>query len=470
MKPLYLKPFYSMVLALSALSAASHAQAQQNCGSGGGATVCLTATGAADNIKLSWTVSGAVTGVEIYRDIDSTIAGRTRLTIPTASTTNYTDASAAQGTPYWYWVKFTTSGGSFNSGAATAVRVSGVRNLTSLELSKLMSPGWNLGNSLEAIGGETAWGNPPANQALFNAVKAAGFKSVRIPVSWSQYADANYNISASWMARVTQVVDAARAAGLYAIINVHWDGGWMQPSFAQQAAVNARLNKFWTQIGNNFKNYDDYLLFAGTNETNIEGQFGAPTAENCTVQKSFNQTFVNAARATGGNNAQRHLVVQGYLTNIDYTIGCNATLPTDSVASRLMMEVHYYDPFNFTLSESDNIWQWGASATIPAATETWANESFTDNQFQKMKTNFIDKGVPVILGEYSANLRSNVDPTGKYRKLWNQYITQAAFKRGVVPMYWDSGYTGNHASGLFNRANGTQAYPDVVSGIINAAK
>jgi endoglucanase len=465
-----MKPFFKMVLFLGALGATSFAQAQQNCGSGGGATVCLTATGAADNIKLSWTVTGAVTGVEIYRDIDSTTAGRTRLAIPAVSTAAYVDASAAQGTPYWYWIKFTTSGGSFNSGAATAVRAGGMRNLTSLQLSKLMAPGWNLGNSLEAIGGETAWGNPPANQALFNAVAAAGFKSVRIPVSWSQYADANYNISASWMARVTQVVDAARAAGLYAIINVHWDGGWMQPSYAQQAAVNSRLNKFWTQIGNNFKNHDDYLLFAGTNETNIEGVFSAPTAENCTVQKSFNQTFVNAARATGGNNAQRHLVVQGYLTNIDYTIGCNATLPTDSVANRLMMEVHYYDPYNFTLSDSDNIWQWGASATNPAATETWANESFTDTQFQKLRTTFIDKGVPVILGEYSANLRSNVDPTGKYRKLWNQYITQAAFKRGVVPMYWDSGYTGNHASGLFNRSNGTQAYPDVVTGIVNAAK
>nr|WP_315219969.1 glycoside hydrolase family 5 protein [uncultured Duganella sp.] len=464
-----MKPLLSMVLFLLALGAGPLAQAQ-NCGSGGGATVCLTATGTADNIKLTWTVSGAVTGVQVYRDTDSDTNGRSRLAILAASATTYTDATPAQGTPYWYWIKFTTSGGSYSSGAATAVRSGAVRNLTSLQLSAQMSPGWNLGNSLEAIGGETAWGNPQANQALFNGVKAAGFKSVRIPVSWSQYADSNYNISASWMARVKQVVDYARNAGLYVIINVHWDGGWMQPSFAQQAAVNSRLNKFWTQIGTTFKTYDDYLLFAGTNETNIDGVFSAPTAENCTVQKSFLQTFVNAVRATGGNNTQRHLVVQGYLTNIDYTIGCNATMPTDSVASRLMMEVHYYDPYNFTLSESDNIWQWGASATNPAATETWANESFTDAQFQKMKTNFIDKGIPVILGEYSANLRSNVDPTGKYRKLWNQYITQAAFKRGVVPMYWDSGFTGNHASGLFNRSNGTQAYPDVVTGIVNAAK
>lgn len=305
-----MKPLLSLVLFLLALGAGPLAQAQ-SCGSGGGATVCLTATGTPDNIKLSWTVSGAVTGIQVYRDTDSDTNGRSRVAILAASATTYTDTTPVQGTPYWYWIKFTNSGGTFNSGAATAVRSGAMRSLTSLQLSAQMSPGWNLGNSLEAIGGETAWGNPQANQALFNGVKAAGFESVRIPVSWSQYADSNYNISASWMARVKQVVDYARNAGLYVIINVHWDGGWMQPSFAQQAAVNSRLNKFWTQIGNTFKTYDDYLLFAGTNETNIEGVFSAPTAENCTVQKSFIQTFVNAVRATGGNNAQRHLVVQG---------------------------------------------------------------------------------------------------------------------------------------------------------------
>ena len=456
------------LLALLAAVLIAPAQAQ-NCGSGGGATVCLSAAASADNIKLTWTVSGAVTGLQIYRDTDSDAAGRSRIAIPAATATSYTDTTPGIGVPYWYWVKFTTSTGGSSSGAATAVRLGAMRNLSSVQLAAQMSPGWNLGNSLEAIGGETAWGNPPANQALFNAVKAAGFKTVRIPVSWSQYADANYNISASWMARVKEVVDAARSAGLYTIINVHWDGGWQQPTYAAQSAANARLAKFWTQIGNAFSSYDDYLLFAGTNEVMVEGVYSAPTAENIAVQNGFNQVFVNTVRGTGGNNGQRHLIVQGYNTNIDYTYATN-TVPADTASNRLMMEVHYYDPYNFTLNTSNGIWQWGAIATLASATETWANEAYVDAQFQKMKTRFIDKGVAVVLGEYAASLRSEYDTPGKYRQYWDQYITKSAYQHGLVPVYWDNGPTGNHQSGLFDRSTGAQAYPAVISTIINAAK
>lgn len=458
----------SAMIFLLALGTAPLALAQ-SCGAGGGATVCLTATGAAANIRLTWTTSGAVTGLQVYRDTDSDPVGRTRVAILSAASTTYTDTTPATGTPYWYWVKFTTSSGGSSSGAATAVRAALVRNLTSVQLATLMSPGWNLGNSLEAIGGETAWGNPPANQALFNAVRAAGFKTVRIPVAWSQYADANYNISASWMARVREVVDQARNAGLYVMINVHWDGGWQQPVYARQSAVNARLTKFWTQIGNTFKGYDDYLLFAGTNEVMVTGVYSAPTSENVTVQNSFNQTFVNAVRATGGNNASRHLIVQGYNTNIDATVATN-TIPADTIANRLMMEVHEYSPYDFTLNTDSTIWQWGAIATDPSATQTWANEAYIDAQFQRMKTRFIDKGVAVILGEYAASLRTEYDPSGKYRNYWDQYLTKSAYQRGLVPVYWDNGPTTNHTSGLFNRSTGAQVHAATISAIVNAAK
>jgi len=344
-----------------------------------------------------------------------------------------------------------------------------IRNLTSLQLSKLMSPGWNLGNSLEATGGETAWGNAATSQALMNAVKAAGFKTVRIPVAWRQYADANDTISPAWMARVTQVVGYARTAGLYAVINIHWDGGWMQPTYAKQAEVNHRLTKFWTQIAHNFRNHDDTLLFAGTNEVLFEGDYGPPTVEYYTVQNSFNQAFVSAVRATGGNNATRHLVVQGFNTNIDYTLS-HAILPSDPAPNRLMMEVHYYDPYNFTLNNDSKIWQWGAIATEASATETWANEPHADAQFQKMKARYIDQGVPVLLGEYAASLRSDYDPAGTYRRYWDQYITQSAVRHGLVPVYWDNGPASNHSSGLFDRSTGAQTFPDVVSAIVNAAR
>jgi endoglucanase len=336
-----------------------------------------------------------------------------------------------------------------------------------------MSPGINLGNTLEAVNltgpypyansQETYWGNPAANQSVFNAYAAAGFKSVRIPVAWTEYADADNNIAPFWLARVKQVVDYARNAGLYVVINIHWDGGWMQPTYAQQTTADAKLTKFWTQIANEFASYDNHLLFAGTNEVAVDNVYTAPTAENCAVQTGFNQQFVNAVRATGGNNATRTLIVQGYSTNIDYTItNCNAALPTDSAANRLMMEIHYYDPYDFTINSSSNIWQWGSIATDPTATETWANESYVDAQMQKMKTAFVDKGVPVIMGEYGAYTKA-AHPDETYTNYWAQYVTHSAFTHGVVPMWWDTG-------AIIDRTTGGQKDPTLITTIVNAAK
>ncbi len=466
-----MKSFFSSILVLLAFCISPFSSAQ-SCGSGGGATVCLTATGSTSNIGLSWTVSGSISSVQIYRDTDSNPSGRSRIATVNASTRSYTDSTAVAGTPYWYWIKFNANGASYNSNAASATRTAStaaMRNLTSVQLAALMGAGWNLGNSLEAIGSETAWGNPATTQAMINAVKAAGFKTIRIPVSWTQYSDANYNISSSWMARVKQVVDYSKSAGLYVIINIHWDGGWMQPKYANQTDVNNRITKLWTQIANQFKNYDDYLLFAGTNEVMVDGDYGTPTVEYYTVQNSFNQTFVNAVRATGGNNAVRHLVVQGFNTNIDHAISF-ATIPSDSANKRLMMEVHFYDPYNFTLNENSSIWQWGKNATSSANVETWANEAHVDNQFQRMKTKFVDNGVAVILGEFGAISRTNIPAAESYRVYWNQYITRAAYTRGLVPIYWDNGYTANGGMGLFDRYTGNQVYPTIISTIVNAAK
>ncbi|RFP17845.1 glycoside hydrolase family 5 protein [Duganella sp. BJB488] len=346
---------------------------------------------------------------------------------------------------------------------APAAAPSGMRALTSTELAKLMSPGINLGNTLEALPNETAWGNPVPTQALMNAYKAAGFNTVRIPVSWTQYADANNNIGAAWLAHVRQVVDYAHNAGLYTVINIHWDGGWMNhTTYDRQAAINAKLTRFWTQIASNFKNDDDTLLFAGSNEVGQDNTYGAPTAEYAAVQNSFNQTFVDAVRATGGNNALRHLVVQGYFTNIDNTVATN-TVPKDSVANRLFMEVHYYDPFHFTLDDKSKIWQWGAQATDPAAVEAWANEAWADAEFQKMKTAFGDKGVPVLLGEYGAGIKKAYPGMDVYRKAWDRYITQSAFQHGLVPVYWDTG-------GMIDRKTGAQLDPDVIAMIVKATR
>ncbi len=352
---------------------------------------------------------------------------------------------------------------------AVPVTSNGMRDLSSLQLSRLMGAGWNLGNSLEATGGETAWGNPLVTQKMLDAARAAGFKTVRIPVAWKQYADADDNISAAWMARVSEVVNYAHNADLYVIINVHWDGGWLQPTYARQSGANARLAKFWTQIANYFKAADDTLLFAGTNEVMVDGDYGTPSAEYLAVQNGFNQVFVNAVRATGGNNALRHLVVQGFNTNIDHTVNF-ATVPLDTAVRRLMMEVHYYDPYNFTINENSTVWQWGANATDPKATDSWGNEAFVDAQFQKMKNRFVDQGVPVILGEFGVIARPQFAGSERFRIDWNRYVARAATTHGAVPVYWDNGVTGANSMGLFNRSTGAQVYPALISAIVGAAQ
>lgn len=400
------------------------------CGSGGGGTI----TGTASTAKSSPAPASSV---------------------PAASSIA-TGSSAASSLPL----------ASSSAPGSSAASTSAATTLTSVELTKKMGAGWNLGNTLEAIGGETAWGNPVASQQFIDAVKAAGFDSIRIPVAWSKFSDANnFVIQEAWMKRVEEVVNYALNANLYVMINIHWDEGWMQPTNEKKEYVNNRLTIMWTQIANRFKNYDDRLLFAGTNEVMVDGDYGTPTTEYYTVQNSFNQTFVTTVRATGGNNAKRFLVVQGFNTNIDHTVNF-AKIPTDSATNRLLMEVHYYDPYNFTLNKDSNITQWGKNATDPGKAEIWANETYVDTQFKKMKTHFIDKGVGVILGEFAAMARLTVPDHEPYRVYWNQIITESALKYGLVPMYWDAGATNDFGSGLFNRTTGAQVYPELIQVLV----
>lgn len=349
--------------------------------------------------------------------------------------------------------------------AATAQAEPSLGDLTSLQLARRMGTGWNLGNSLEATGGETAWGNAATTQALLDAVKAAGFQTVRIPVAWKQYANADDRISPRWMARVAEVVGYARQAGLFAMINLHWDGGWMQPTRVRQAEANARITRFWTQIGRHFEGHDETLLFAGTNEVMVEGDYGPPKPEYVEVQNGFNQTFVDAVRATGGRNARRHLVVQGFNTNIDHTVA-HAVMPRDTARDRLMMEVHYYDPYEFTLDEKSAIWQWGAGAKDPKATAPWGGEAHADAQFAKMKRHFIDRGIPVILGEFGAIQRTERPASEPYRLAWNRHIARSARAHGLVPVYWDNGVNGQHGMGLFDRRTGAQTAPELIRAVL----
>ena len=227
--------------------------------------------------------------------------------------------------------------------------------------------GWNLGNQMDAhvngVAMETSWGNRKATQQTFDSLKAVGFTSVRIPVTWLGHIGEtpDYTIETAWMDRVAELVDYAENAGLYAIINIHHDGAdsrhWLDiKNAAKDEAVNQRvkdqLHAMWTQIANRFKDKGNFLVFEVVNEVH-DGKWGY--GENRTdggrqyeVVNEWNQVFVDAVRATGGKNGDRYLGVVGYCTSIDLTIK-HFRFPTDKAKNRQLLSVHYYDPVDFTL-------------------------------------------------------------------------------------------------------------------------
>jgi len=334
---------------------------------------------------------------------------------------------------------------------------------TMAELTALMTPGINLGNTMEALPDETAWGNPPPSQALMDGYRAAGFRSVRIPLSWRPYEDSRHHIDARWMAHVKAVVDQARRAGLVVMINTHWDGGWMNhPTYDHQAEIQAQLAAYWSQIATAFKDYDEHLLFAGSNEVGVENSVAPPTPEQAAVQNAFNQTFVDTVRAVGGRNATRYLVVQSFSTNIGHAIQFS-TIPRDTVPGRLLMEVHYYDPYNFTINDKSTVWQWGRRATDRAASDPWADEPWVDKQFNLMKTHYVDHGVGVIVGEYGAYAKPGFPGAAPYVRDWARYVTGAIRSNGLVPMWWDTG-------ALVDRRTGARKDPELIDAIVGASR
>ncbi len=342
-----------------------------------------------------------------------------------------------------------------------------------------MGLGWNLGNSLEAassptLASETLWGNPKTSKAMIDAVKAAGFDAVRIPCAWSGYMEdqTTYRVSDAWLARVKEVVDYCVANDLYVVINTHWDGGWLEehPLYSHQAAVTEKFTALWKQVAVYFRDYDERLLFAGTNE--VRADYNTPTAEHLAVQASYNQVFVETVRATGGRNAYRNLVVQAYNTNINHARDF-FRLPVDAVQDRLVMEVHYYDPYDFTLDAESSNYLWGQEFAGYGNVSNWGQEAWVDQSFAIVKSSFIDKGIPVILGEYAATLRLSLPEAARAqhvraRNHYLGYVTKAARAVGMVPFYWDSGHTGNNGSGLFDRATATPAHPDAIAAIVGA--
>jgi endoglucanase len=343
---------------------------------------------------------------------------------------------------------------------------------TAQQVASQMRVGWNLGNTLEAICGENAWGNPTTTQALINSVKAAGFNTIRIPVAWDCHTT-NGVIDPNWLARVKTVVDYCANNNMYIIVNIHWDGGWLDNNInaGAQASVNAKQRNYWTQIANYFKGYNERLLFASANEP------PADDANEMSILLSYHQTFVDAVRATGGNNSSRTLIIQGPSTNIDLTNSLMNTLPTDQIANRLMVEVHYYTPWQFCGLTEDASWgtmfyYWGNgfhSTTETSRNATWGEESEVERSLGLMKTKFVDRGIPVLIGEFGAIRRTNPSNVSLHlasREYFNRYLVSSARSKGMIPVYWDNGASD---FGIFNRNTASVSDQGVVNAIMQGA-
>lgn len=349
--------------------------------------------------------------------------------------------------------------------------------LTALEATRLMGNGINLGNTLEAcdnnvgiktntpLSYETHWGQPKTTQAMIDGMKAAGFDTIRIPVAWMTNAthlyEGDYTIDAGYMDRVEEVVRYARKAGMYVIINDHWDGGWYGMFGSESAETRALAMEaykgMWQQIAERFRDYSDYLIFESANEE-LGGRFDENSPLYCSdsvvtyltdderyaLTNEINQTFVDVVRATGGNNATRFLLIAGYSTNIDQTCDDRFQMPKDTADSKLMVSVHYYDPWSYC----------GASSAASAT--KWGKVSdyeYLDQQLAKM-TKFTEAGYGVVIGEYGALPCS--DGLKDNTLAYHTAFLDACTKYNLTNCLWD-------CSGLYKRVSQTFADDDILA-------
>lgn len=321
--------------------------------------------------------------------------------------------------------------------------------------------GWNLGNSLEAEGTETSWGNPATTADMIKAIKAEGFNAVRVPVRWGQHCNlSNMSIDENWLSRVKEIVDWCLSEDMYVIINTHHDL-WLEhyPINSKKKELNEKLGKLWTNIATAFADYDGRLAFAGLNEVNAEGNWGlTPTQENYDVTNSFNQTFVDAVRATGGNNARRNLIVQSYRCNP--TMGLtNLVVPTDPTPNRMSVEFHYYDPYSYCSGTTGSYNYWGIAFSDKGTVTPDGNEKSLANFFLTIREKWWEQGLGVVIGEYGCSCHYTTADKATLEANMQYYmkcLVSEARKNGFAAFVWDNNAYGNGSEkfGIFDRKNG----------------
>ena len=349
-----------------------------------------------------------------------------------------------------------------------------------------MKIGWNLGNTLDAssdnnrsdeLSYESLWCGIKTTKEMIDAVKNAGFRTVRIPVSWHNHvtADGSYTISQVWMDRVQEIVDYAIEDDMYVILNIHHDNNenYISPDEAHMEQSKAYISAVWEQIADRFASYDEHLIMEGMNEPRLVGTSHEwwldLNSQDCVQAveciNEFNQTFVDTVRASGGNNAERYLLVPGYAASLQGATNEYFRLPEDpsGLENRIMVEVHAYTPYGFALAGSgDN-----------GYTEQWSMDSDADRAeidglMDQLYELYVKNGTGVVIDEFGArekngNLEARAD--------FSTYYIGAARARGISCCVWDNNaFSGDGENfGLLFRPMCTFRYPEIIEGLMRYA-
>ena len=416
------------------------------------------ATAATTTITAAPTTTATTTTAAATTTTTTTTTTKPAAATTTAAVTTTTTAAA------------TTTKQEQQPPASSTAGVAEIRNMTTMQLVHDMGQGINLGNTLESCGDwinssggvrayETAWGSPAITKQMIQGYADLGFGVLRIPVAWSNLMAADYTISQELMDRVKQIVDWTLESGMYAIVNIHWDGGWFEKFPTDYDECMKKYTRIWEQISKTFRNYGDKLMFESLNE---EGAWDSvwnrysgsgDKAKAYGILNDMNQQFVNIVRASGGNNIGRHLLIAGYNTDITLTCDSQFKMPNDP-SGRCAVSVHYYTPATFCLLDKDESWG--------KAKETWGTDGELkelQKNMNQLKTTFIDKGIPVIIGEYSVAAKGNKEKAQIENFMVT--VTEAIFNIGACPVIWD--VQKDH----YNRSTCQFIYPDMLKRIMD---
>jgi len=366
--------------------------------------------------------------------------------------------------------------------ASKAVKDNGNKNfsdVTAIDLVRNMKTGWNLGNTLDATGSkglnsETCWGQPKTTKEMIDTLAASGIKTIRIPTSWSNHIiDGNYTIDPNWTARVKEIVDWAIEDDMYVILNSHHDN-WINESQMVPGKgyypnnVNLELSKeylknVWAQICLAFNDgYDEHLVFETMNEPRQRGTehewWTDPNCPKCLEAglclNELNQTALDTIRASGGNNAKRFVMVPGLRAGPDSVLKDPFKLPEDSSEGRLIISVHMYSPNKFAME-------------APGDIHLTNNHKYSvKSTFDGLKAKYIYNGIPVVIGEYGATNKDNLED----RVEWFNFFLRYSRKFGMTSVLWDNGSakpsrTESERFGYFNRKELCWYFPEITAKI-----